>query len=637
MPGDLRLKTTTRQAYGKKRKRPWNARQKASKKDMLPGSPVEPEKEDSAGTSFASHPGAPGVNASSVHVSGASKDRIDTVYYSVEESAECAANAANVKQRLASQSATERKFKLLDVNLVSDGDDSGTDFMIVDMSVINSFLGLMPCPECGAKTVTVSKAPGKEYGLCAKLVLACSTCDLREEQFSSPRVEVNVRAMKAIQSIGKGATALSDFFATMNISHRGLHHKTYQGHINVMVQACNATATECEAASVARIKELYKDMDSPPGNIDVVFDGTWLTRGHNSHVSVGCIIEMYTGLVIDHMVLSNFCLGCSTGPKPSEERYAAWLAKHTPECQKNIDCKSGRMEVEAALCMFRRSLDKHKLRYTTMLSDGDSRTFHALTEDAVYGFVKVEKKDCINHVHKRMGAALRGLVDKKKAQGEPLGGKGRLTQDKIKKITNYYGYALRSHKNDVPGMRRAVEATLQHMSSTDETPKHSLCPEGPESWCSYNRAMATNEGPPPHKNSLPDFVCEALQPVFTRLSDEALLKRCSDGMTQNSNESLHAMIWNHVPKSKHASLHRTQTGVAEGISRFNQGVTKSNKGMAEKLGYCAGSRLVRRSLEKDRRRLQRSNDDHRERNAVKTKLARRHKPARDSDYSPGLL
>ncbi|CAN8029787.1 unnamed protein product, partial [Ixodes persulcatus] len=371
---------------------------KASKKDTLPGSFVEPEKEDSAGTSFASHSGAPGVNASSADVSDASKDRIDTVYYSVED-------------------------------------------------VINSFFGLMPCPECGAKTVTVSKAPGKEYGLCANLVLACSICDLREEQFSSPRMtgdakitpfEVNVRAMKAIQSIGKGATALSDFFATMNISHRGLRHKTYQGHMDMMVQACNATATECEAAS---------------------------------------------------------------------------------------------------------------LRYTTMLSDGDSRTFHALTEDAVYGFVKVEKKDCIKHVHKRMGAALRGLVDKKKAQGEPLGGKGWLTQDKIKKITNYYGYALRSHKKDVPGMRSAVEATLQHMSSTDETPKHSLCPEGPESWCSYNRAMATNEEPPPHKNSLPDFVCEALEPVFARLSDEALLKRCSDGMTQNSNESLRAMIWNHLPPS----------------------------------------------------------------------------------------
>ncbi|KAH7963500.1 hypothetical protein HPB52_021267 [Rhipicephalus sanguineus] len=204
--------------------------------------------------------------------------------------------------------------------------------------------------------------------------------------------------------------------------------------------------------------------------------------------------------------------------------------------------------------MERRSLQKHRLRYTTMLSDGDSRTFHALTEESVYGFVKVEKKDCINHVHKRRGAALRTLVDKKKAQGQPLGGKGRLTQDKIKKITNYYGYALRSHKNDVPGMKRAVEATLRHMSSTDDAPKHDLCPEGVQSWCSYNRAVAKGEKPPLHKNSLPDFVCDALQPVFKRLSEEALLDRCSDGMTQNASESSHSVIWDQNKKLKEKLL-----------------------------------------------------------------------------------
>lgn len=78
-------------------------------------------------------------------------------------------------------------------------------------------------------------------------MLSCSTCDFREERFSSPRVsggaqskvtpfEVNVRAMKAIHSIGKGAAALGNFFAIMNISHRGWHHKTYQGHMKIMVE-----------------------------------------------------------------------------------------------------------------------------------------------------------------------------------------------------------------------------------------------------------------------------------------------------------------------------------------------------------------------------------------------------------------
>lgn len=613
---------------------------------MLPELPVAALPGGSAGSSSELQPNTSGVDASSASTSRVAADRINTTFFTPEESRERTATAGNIKTRLASKSATERKFKLLGVEMKEDVNDSGTEFAVMALTVVQEILGLMLCPGCGKKTVALSKDPTKDYGLCVKLVVECSTCEMRLERFSSPRVagdaritpfEVNVRAMKAIQSIGKGATALSDFFAVMNISHRGLHHKTFQGHMNMMVQACTSAATDCEAASVVQIKELYRDFGNPPGNIDVIFDGTWLTRGHSSHIAVGCIIEMYTGLVVDHIVLSNFCLGCSLGPKPSEQGYTAWHTTHVPDCQKNIDCKAGQMEVQAALIMFQRSLEKYKLRYTTMLSDGDSRTFHALTEQAVYGFIKVEKKDCVNHVHKRMGAALRALVDKKKAQGEPLGGKGRLTQERIKKIMNYYGWALRSHKNDVPGMKRAVEATLLHMSSTDDAPKHDLCLEGLESWCFYNRAVAKNEELPPHKNSLPSFVCEALEPIFKRLSEETLLERCNDGMTQNASECLHSVIWEQAPKTKHASLHSVQRAVAEAISRFNQGVTKSNTVIAEKLGYSAGSHAVRRSLEKDRRRIRMSNKDHTSRNAATSRLAKRHKPAADSAYSPGLL
>ncbi|KAH8042774.1 hypothetical protein HPB51_025826 [Rhipicephalus microplus] len=65
-----------------------------------------------------------------------------------------------------------------------------------------------------------------------------------------------------------------------------------------------------------------------------------------------------------------------------------------------------------------------------------------------------------------------------------------------------------------------------------------LCPD---SWCKYQRAVAKNEKPPPHKDSLPDFVSEALEPMFRRLSVKALLERRSDGITQNSSESLHSI------------------------------------------------------------------------------------------------
>lgn len=570
--------------------------------------------------------------------------RLDTVFFTEAECAGREKCADNAKTSLAKKSATSRKFELMNVSTVSVDDDRGTEYIIVDMSILKKLFASTSCSKCGMASVQLAKCSGREYGLAVKLVLTCSNCDFAERHFSSPRVpgkssitpfEVNLRAMKGIQSIGKGVTALADFCATMNLSHRGLHHKTFRGHMNTMVKACQAVATATEAASVKVVKDLYKDFLNPTGNVDVIFDGTWKTRGHNSNIAVGCIIELYTGLVLDHVVLSRYCRGCQGAPDPSDDGYGDWAVNH--KCMKNIDCNAGRMETEAAMILFNRSLKKNGLRYTTILSDGDSRTFHALTQEGVYGYISIEKKDCLNHVHKRMGTALRNLVEKKKAQGQSLGGKGNLTQEKIKKITNYYGYALRSHSHDVARMKKAVQATLLHLTSTDEAPDHSCCPQGVDSWCAFNRALANQVEPPPHKNPLPGHVRTALEPVFARLGDEALLKRCKDGMTQNAIECLHSVIWSQCSKNTHDSLLAVQRAVAEAVSRFNQGMAATSRAVAEQLGYSPGRCLIRRSLEKDKQRLCRSDKGHTDSEKVKKKMAKRHRPDKTQDYCPGLM
>lgn len=635
MPGDSRLKPSTQRAFGSRKKRAWNKKAPATSAPSAAELESRPDPLDLPGTSTDDTVG-PSSTSETL--------RVDAAYYSTAEQAQRVERSAQTKTVLSGKSATQRKFDLLGVSAECQTGDAGTDFLLVDMKVLNNFFAQAKCDKCDAKSLSMRKATDKEYGLAVKLIFSCSSCDFEKKQFSSPRVsgtatitpfEVNMRAMKGIQMIGKGVTALSDFCACMNLSHRGLHHKTFQGHLKSLVKACENTATESEAASVAVIKELYTDFLNPIGNIDVVFDGSWMTRGRSSHIGVGCIIELYTGLVIDHVVYSNFCLGCALGPQPQDEGYTDWLATH--ECQRNIECNSGRMEVEAALTMFQRSWAKHGLRYTTVLSDGDSRTFHALSEAEVYGFIQIDKKDCINHVHKRMGAALRNLVDKKKAQGESLGGRGKLTQEKIKKIANYYGYALRSNINDVPAMKRAVEATLLHMTSTDDAPKHSKCPEGASSWCKYNRALANGESPPSHKNALPACVGAALEPVFARLSDESLLARCCEGKTQNASESLHSVIWTQTSKNGNASLESVKRAAAEAVAIYNQGRRATNESIAASLGYVAGDCLVRRSLEKDSLRLRKANATHLKSTNTKKTLARRHKTGATEDYSPGLL
>lgn len=91
------------------------------------------------------------------------------------------------------------------------------------------------------------------------------------------------------------------------------------------------------------------------------------------------------------------------------------------------------------------SIQKHQLRYRTVLSDGDSRTFLTLKEAEVYGYIDIQKKDCVHHVQKHMGTALCNLLTKQNGCNyKPLVEKGRLTGDLVNKLSSYYGWAIMS-------------------------------------------------------------------------------------------------------------------------------------------------------------------------------------------------
>ncbi|KAH7979657.1 hypothetical protein HPB49_010317 [Dermacentor silvarum] len=248
----------------------------------------------------------------------------------------------------------------------------------------------------------------------------------------------------------------------MGISRRALHTKTWLSYVKTkLMPVADRTARNLTSDCARLVHELYAELNvGHIGNIAVSYDGSWMTRGHTSHIGVGTVIELFSGLVLDFVVLSNFCAGCESGPKESDPSYGAWKDGH--KCQKNTNKKAGEMEVEAALILFRRSLERHNLRYTTVLCDGDSRSYLALQGDEVYGYIPIEKEDCVNHTQMRMGTALRNLVAKHKGPGhESLGGKSRLTADLTSKLTSYYGWALKTHKGDVD----ATQSNDGHISS----------------------------------------------------------------------------------------------------------------------------------------------------------------------------
>ncbi|GFT19931.1 uncharacterized protein TNCV_4993571 [Trichonephila clavipes] len=76
--------------------------------------------------------------------------------------------------------------------------------------------------------------------------------------------------------------------------------------------------------------------------------------------------------------------------------------------------------MEAALTLWKRSTSLG-FRYITVLSDGDCKTFNYLCEKKVYGpDIVIKKEECINHVSKRLGTALRSTVKDCRAQGTPI-------------------------------------------------------------------------------------------------------------------------------------------------------------------------------------------------------------------------
>lgn len=218
--------------------------------------------------------------------------------------------------------------------------------------------------------------------------------------------------------------------------------------------------------------------------------------------------------------------------------------------------------------MFTRSVTKRSVRYTRFVADGDSKNWKTIADNNPYGpEVVIQKYECIGHVGKRMGARLRRLRKEKN-----LGGKGGLSDAFIKTIQSYYGNAIRGHHDDIDTMQEAIWAIYYHYLSSDEDPQHFRCPSGPESWCSYNRAIENDELEDFHHavKVQPDK-WEHTKPIFQDLTHRALLERCANGYRQNVNESFNSLIWLRVPKTVYRSIDSVRLGLFDAVICSNEG------------------------------------------------------------------
>ena len=403
------------------------------------------------------------------------------------------------------------------------------------------------------------------------------------------------RTALACVEAGIGRDALSDITEILGLP-SPVAAVNFRKHITELVGATTSVTDQMLRDAHVKLHEHYNCQMDEVINVPVTFDGTWSKRGYTAKYGVGVVISVDTNSVLDFVILSKFCKKCSSCKlNKNSTEFEEWYSDHRDSgtCTKNFDLSSPAMEAEAAKIIFSRSVSRYNTRYKFMISDGDSKAFNVVR--CIYGNEEehlVEKLDCIGHVGKRMFRALenvRTTTKGKLADGKYVGGgSGRLTKAVITRLQDFYRNAIRQNVTDskepkeqeqaVKNMKNAVMAGLYHsVKQPNDTKRHQYCPES--SWCDFkiNGSMVDKS------YHLDDVFLNLLLPVYERLSNENLLKRCISGYTQNQNESFNSLIWSRCPKHKWKNLNFVCASVHMAVLTFNHGKSFARSAVIEML------------------------------------------------------
>ena len=394
-------------------------------------------------------------------------------------------------------------------------------YRFIDINVLSKVFSMLPCPDCLSHSLVFGDILKKKIGFASFLLLSCKICAWSHEFCTSDvkegGFEVNKRVVYAMCNIGQGYSGAKKFCSVMNMPNLPTKNN-YLKLSKVLKSAAFNVVTESMDRASQEVKSCF---NTGITDCAVSVDGCWQKRGYVSMNGCVAVISIDTGCVLDVEPMSRFCKECQVHDKLNiaSVEYQKWKAEQS-NCKADFKGSAPAMEPEGANRIFKRSVEKHDLHYTKYFGDGDSKSFQHVQDTYKDIGKKVEKYECIGHVQKRVGAALRKLRKNKKE----VRGKGRLTDKMIDRLQNYYGIAIRSNVNNLEAMKEAILVALFHCASSSENEYHNYCPDGRDSWCGFkaDEAKGTSKFKP--GAGLPLKVIAEVKPIFARLSDEHLLQ-----------------------------------------------------------------------------------------------------------------
>ena len=330
--------------------------------------------------------------------------------------------------------------------------------------------------------------------------------------------------------------------------------------------------------------QLYMKVESEPSpepkavNVPISLDSSRMTRGFYSNLGFGAAISTSTNKVLDNEILSPICEKCSIWTeekqkdKPSE--YEKWLELHKPNCNRNYTGSSQAMEPEAAERIWGRSLQRNRLVYSVFVGHGDSKAFQPVTSLDPHPLVKVRKEECLTHVAKRLKKNLKKMKPNTKTKTYI---QHKLPEWKADYIAANYSTVILQNRGTTPDkLSRALHILLDHTSGN-----HSGCPTGENTWCRWNKPSSSTT--PAKLTPFTPIDIQKVQEVFNTYPTTEFCSHPTLGLTQNSNESLHNMIWCLCPKNKDVSPQAIRISTAIAVLNFNEGEL-SLFGMTRDLG-----------------------------------------------------
>ncbi|CAL4119873.1 unnamed protein product, partial [Meganyctiphanes norvegica] len=276
---------------------------------------------------------------------------------------------------------------------------------LVPVGWVDEYFTPLPCKLCGRNTVKHTLHPGT---LSREFVIQCTADDCEfYDSTAAAKLDGMDSMLLALTAecirLDIGKTGFQNLMQIMGL--KGVVSKwddcakTVYAHMKNFYDANNPTIHSV-------IWDTYRTVD--PSKIDadgylhpdICLDGTYSQRGKHGRYGITFVIDMLTGNTIDAEVTER-CFECP------DNNVATTTCTRDPVLHHG---SSGQMEGVNASKLFRRSVAKHHMIYSTFVSDGDAKIMPKIydaykkvpspTSEGGFKSVDILKKHCWNHFFK---------------------------------------------------------------------------------------------------------------------------------------------------------------------------------------------------------------------------------------------